>query len=412
MREFVMKDAYTFDRNADEFLHQYEKMRDTYTRIFERLGLQTWVVAADNGYIGGEYCHEFCVESEIGESRFFVSEDGSYVAHEDIAAFKRELVNPDDEIRDFQIVEQPEWVETMEDNQRHYGLPRSRYLKNVVYRHTITGEIIIATIRGDLDVSKIKLERAIGAVGLLTEATDDDLARLGTRSGWVHSWGHPARYIGDLSLTTVRNFIGGQKQATTDSINVNYGRDFTCEKLADIAAPQEGYLTEDGRSRLIEKRGIEVGNIFQLGYHYTEKMRGAIFTDEDGQDKPFYMGCYGIGLARTMAAIVEKHHDDHGIRWSETIAPYRVHLISLKGGEAKAEELYHYLTDQGISVLWDDRDHISAGAKFNDADLIGIPVRLVISQKTGDHVEWKRRDSSDKELVSWDEASTRLRVST
>lgn len=407
MREFVMKDAYSFSRDEAEFKIEYERMAEAYHASFRRMGLDAVMVAADNGYIGGEYCHEFVVESEIGESRYLVNEDGTVAAHEDIATFYRNPINLDEPERPFQIIDQPEWVCTMEDNEKHYGLPRAHYLKNVVYKHSVTGEIIIATIRGDLDVNKTKLEHVIGAVGQLEDATDDDLTKLGTRSGWVHSWGHPARYIGDLSLTTVRNFIGGQKERTTDSFNVNYGRDFTCEMLADIAMAQEGYLTEDGKQPLLERRGIEVGNIFQLGYHYSQKMAGANFVDQDGKEKRFYMGCYGIGLARTMATIVEKHHDDNGILWPETIAPYQIHLISLRGGENRAAELYAHFTEAGFEVLWDERDE-SPGVKFADADLIGIPVRLVVSKRTGENIEWKRRNSPVAETLDLDEVKKRL----
>src|SRR5581483_5160526 len=409
VREFVMKDAYSFDRDASDFQQTYHTLAEAYHRIFRRLGLEAAQVEADNGYIGGEYCHEFIVESEVGESRYLESADGSYRAHEDVAKFRREPINPDEEIKPFQIIPQPEWVKTMEDNVKHYGLPASRFLKNVVYRNVQTGEIVIGTIRGDLEVNKIKLEHAVDAVGQLEEATDADLARIGTQRGWVHSWGHQgARYIGDLSLTTVRNFIGGQKEAETDSINVNYGRDFECEKLADIAMAQPGYLTEDGRQTLIEKRGIEVANIFQLGYHYSARMEGAVFVDQDGKEKPLYMGCYGIGLGRTLAAIVEKYHDDRGICWPEAVAPFQVHLISLGGSDQKAEAVYRHLTDAGLSVLWDDRAD-SPGVKFADADLVGIPVRLVVSERNKGKLEWKRRDSRTAELLELDAVVERLR---
>lgn len=409
VREFVMKDAYSFHRDADDFKEEYDKLASVYTHIFNQLGLSTVMVAADNGYIGGDYSHEFIVESSVGESRYLLSGDGIVAAHEDVATFQRDLINPDDPILDFEIIDQPEWVCTMDDNVKHYGLPKSRYLKNVVYKHSITGEIIIATIRGDLEVNKTKLEQAIGAVGQLEDATDDDLTRLGTKSGWVHSWGHAARYIGDISLTTVRNFIGGQKERTTDSVNVNYGRDFECEMLADIAMAQDGFRTADGTQTLHEKRGIEVGNIFQLGYHYSQKMARATFTDSDSQDKPYYMGCYGIGIGRTLAAIAELHHDDKGLIWPTSITPYHIHLISLRGGEERAAELYADFAEQGYEVLWDDRDE-SPGVKFADADLIGIPVRILVSKRTGENMEWKERTASEVELISLPDARTRLKT--
>lgn len=402
VREFVMKDAYSFDRDEKEFVKQYKSMRDTYTAIFRRLGLETFVVLADNGYIGGEYCHEFQAESEIGEGRFFVSEDGKYVAHEDVAEFERGDVNSGDQEELFKIIDQPEWVHTMEDNVKHYKLPKQRFLKNVVYKNRVSKEIYIVVIRGDLDVNKTKLEKELNAVGQLDEAGEEDLAVLGTKPGYVHSWGHKgARYIGDISLTTVKNYIGGQKSEDQDSINVNYGRDFTCEKLCDLAMAYDGAPTKE-HGKLEEKRGIEVGNIFQLGYHYSKLMKGADFTDQDGKKKPYYMGCYGIGLGRTMAAVVEKYHDEKGMVWPEEIAPFRVHLLSLKQNK-EAEKIYGRLSEAGIEVLYDDRES-SAGEKFADSDLIGIPYRLVVSEKSLKQkaVEVKKRGLEKTELIKID----------
>lgn len=403
VREFVMKDAYSFDVNEEEFLKEYKKMEETYTKIYTRLGLKTYVVLADNGYIGGEYCHEFQVESEIGEGRFFVSEDGKYVAHEDVAKMKHEDINLDEEEKEFEIIDQPVWVKTMEDNVKHYKLPKSRFLKNVVYKNTTNDEILIVTLRGDIDVNKTKLEKVLDAVGQLDEATEEDLAFIGTKPGYVHSWGHKGvRYIGDLSLKTVKNFIGGQKEDKTDSTNVNYGRDFECEMLVDVAMANDGAETEKN-GKLTEKKGIEVGNIFQLGYHYSSKMKGTEFTDKDGKKKPYYMGCYGIGLGRTMAAVIEKHNDERGMIWPEEIAPYKVHLISIKQND-EAEKLYDKLIENGIEVLFDDRDNMP-GEKFADSDLIGCPVRLVVSAKTlkNGSVEMKKRNSEEMKMVKMDE---------
>lgn len=405
VREFIMKDAYSFDVDEESFKKEYKNMGDTYSAIFKRLGLTTVVVESDGGYIGGDYCHEYVVDSPIGETVYLTTEDGSYAAHQDVALFDREVINQEEEIKEFTIIDQPKWVQTMEDNKKHYKLPASRFLKNVVYKHRITGEIIIAVIRGDLEVNKTKLERLLNAIGQLEDATDTDLASFGSKSGYVHSWGHTGvRYVGDSSLTTVRNFIGGQKEDTKDSMNVNYGRDFTCSELGDIAIAKEGHFYKG--KRLVLKKGIEVGNIFQLGYHYTKLMKGALFMDSDGKEKPYYMGCYGIGIGRTLATIVETYHDDKGIIWPENIAPYKVHLIAL-GKEStiydKATQLEKELTDHGIDVLYDDRQEVSAGAKFADADLIGIPYRLVISPKTEGKIEIKKRTERDTRLLSKDE---------
>ena len=421
VREFTMKDAYSFHTNEADFKLEYQKMAEVYHRIFERLGLETLKVEADNGYIGGEYCHEFQVVHPDGEGRFFVSEDNTYVAHEDVAAFQLEPVNPDEQPTEMEIIEQPSWVKTMEDNQKHYQKPAQFFLKNVVYRST-QGDVIIATIRGDLEVNKVKLEQALNLVGQLEEATTEDHTAIGTQPGYVHSWGHqftePRKAatenrncrvvsVADLSLKTVTNFIGGQKEETTDSINVNYGRDFTHEVEADIALAQDGFLSPGGTGVLREKRGIEVGNIFQLGHHYSNLMKNATFIDSDGKAKPYYMGCYGIGLGRTMATIVEKHHDEAGIIWPKAIAPYAVHLVSLNGAEEFAQEVYAYLLSNNVEVLWDDRSE-SAGRKFADADLLGMPHRLVVSPRNEEQVEYKARASSEAIVLSKEAALEKI----
>ncbi|OGK23789.1 proline--tRNA ligase [Candidatus Roizmanbacteria bacterium RIFCSPLOWO2_01_FULL_37_12] len=411
VREFIMKDAYSFDGDEKNFKIEYKKMWNTYGKIFEKIGLKTIVVKSDNGYIGGEYCHEFVVESNIGETTF-LTDGNKYNAHLDVAEFTRENINTGEEIKPFKIIEQPEWVKTMEDNVKHYKLPKSRFLKNVVYKNRITEKIIIAVIRGDLDVNKIKLEHVLDAVGQLEDASVADLKNIGTKPGYVHSWGHKkALYIGDLSLSTVKNFIGGQKEKKSDAINVNLGRDLKFDHLFDIALAKSGSIKESGK-KFIEKKGIEVGNIFQLGYHYSNKMKNAVFVDKDGKEKPFYMGCYGIGIGRTMAAVVEKYSDEKGIIWPESVAPYKYHLIGLdlkdESIKSKVHKVYKELLSRGQEVLFDDREDVTAGEKFADADLIGIPYRLVVSKRTGDKIEVKKRDENYTKLVSLDKLVSKL----
>lgn len=415
VREFTMKDAYSFDRDAENFKETYQKMADAYTAIFARMGLKAEMVEADNGYIGGEYCHEFVVESDAGESRFLVDESGEYRAHEDVAEVALPQVNPDETVKEMESIEQPAWVQTMEDNLKHYGEPAWRYLKNVVYKNIATDEVVIVTIRGDLEVNKTKLEKALNAIELLDEATVDDLQKIGTKPGYVHSWGHDALYVADLSLKTVKNFIGGQKEETTDTINVNYGRDFTHPIEADVVLAQPGHKTSDGTSTLEERRGVEVGNIFQLGHHYTTKMSRAVFTDADGQEKPLYMGCYGIGVDRTLATIAETYHDEKGLVWPLVVAPFAVHIVALNMNDESVKEAaeltYHELSQAGIEVLFDDREDASAGQKFADAELIGIPLRLTISAKTVEGAYWEiknRRTGETTNISSLDELSSLL----
>ncbi|HEX7018042.1 MAG TPA: proline--tRNA ligase [Patescibacteria group bacterium] len=407
VREFVMKDAYSFHKDAKDFKQEYDQMAETYTTIFKRLGLGTHMVEADNGYIGGEYCHEFQVEHELGEGRFFISEDSQYVAHEDVAKFEHENKNVDEELKEYQEIEAVRG-NTMEDGVKLHGLPLWQQMKDVMFADR-EGQLYLAVIRGDLDVNKTKLEQVLNKVGQLESATEEQIRAIGSEPGFISPVGlaDKVTIIGDLSLRTVKNFYGGANQKHRDAMNMNIDRDFTVQIEADIAMAQAGFQAPDNHGALIEKRGIEVGNIFQLGYHYTTLMKDAHFVDADGKTKPFYMGCYGIGLGRTLATIVEKHHDDKGIIWPEIIAPFQVHLVSLSGAEEQAEEVYQTLTKAGIDVLWDDRNE-SAGKKFADADLIGIPVRLVVSPRTGDQVEWKRRDGVETELISLNEIVVRL----
>lgn len=394
-REFVMKDGYSFHINEDDLKITYQKYWDAYLNIAKKLDLNVMVVESDNGAIGGAVSHEFMVESKAGEDTIVVCSCG-YAANLERASTNYSLVNPQDSEKKMEIVSQPEWVQTMEDNIKHYGKSKEYYLKNVVYKD-VDGQIIIAVIRGDLSVNKTKLSRAYDAKGELEPATDEDLAKIGTRPGWVHCWGHPAKYVGDLSLKSVKNFIGGQKEATTDSINVNYGRDFSCDILADITEVKEGDICPQcQKNKLKLLKAVEFGNIFNIGYTYSDPMDGN-FVDKDGSLKKMYMGSYGIGIGRAMAIDVEIHHDDTGIIWPKNISPYQVHLIGLDG---LGEDLYQELLLKNIDVLFDDRD-ISAGAKFADADLIGIPIRLVISKRSQEKggIEYKLRSEKESEII-------------
>lgn len=407
VREFVMKDAYSFDRDAESFLKVYEQMAQTYTTIFERLGLKTLKVEADNGYIGGEYCHEYQVEHELGEGHFFVSEDGKYVAHEDVAKFKRDDKNVDEELKEYQEIDAVRG-NTMEDGVKLHGLPLWQQMKDLMMVNE-KGELILAVIRGDYDVNETKLARVTKSHHL-EHATVEQIQAIGSEPGFISPVGlkGKVKIVGDLSLRTVKNMYGGANKKHRDVLNMNIDRDYQLDIEADIAMAHDGATTEDGSSILKEKRGIEVGNIFQLGYHYTTLMKNANFIDSDGKAKPYYMGCYGIGLGRTMATIVEKYHDDKGMMWPAQIAPFDVHLVSMKGAEEYAQNVYDQLQAKGIEVLWDERDE-SAGKKFADADLIGIPARVVVSPRNGEKVEWKKRNEETSEVIELEEVIKRLK---
>jgi len=405
VREFVMKDAYSFDKDEKCFKKSYDLMAKTYKKIFNHLGLATIMVESDNGYIGGEYCHEFVVESEVGESRFFVSEDGQYAAHEDVAKFTRDKKNINESLKQYKEVKAVRGT-TMEDGVKFHKLPLWQQIKDLLLVDE-KNNFILAIIRGDLTVNEIKLAHLTGAISF-RHATDKEIRELGSEPGFISPVGikGKVKIIADLSLRTITNAYGGANAKNKDALNININRDYQPDIEGDIATAQQGFLTKNGK-KLIEKRGIEVGNIFQLGYHYTKKMKGANFVDENGNLKPYYMGCYGIGIGRSMATLVEKFHDEKGIIWPKAVAPFRVHLIDLQSFN-QAKIVYQQLTNKGIAVLWDDRS-VSAGVKFSDADLIGIPIRLVISPKTNGKIEWKERIAKTSELLDLKEVISRLK---
>lgn len=406
VREFTMKDAYSFDVSEEEFKKEYEKMRETYIKIFKRMSLKVLVVESDNGYIGGEYCHEIIVESEVGESRFLVNSDNSYAAHEDIAKFIPDKKNLDEPLKEMVKVEAVRG-NTMEDGVKLHGLPMWQQIKDLMMVDE-KGRMVLAAIRGDYDVNEVKLLHAVKSYQF-RHATEEEIRKLGSEPGFISPVGIKEKakqngveliVVGDFSLKTIRNAYTGDNAKNKDLMNVNIDRDYSVDIEADIALAKEGYMAADGSGPLKTKKGIEVGNIFQLGFHYSKKMKGAEFIDKDGKKKPYYMGCYGIGLGRAVATIAEVWSDEKGIIWPESVAPYQVHLVGLDMEDAsvnkKAEEVYKLLGAEGVEVLFDDREGVSAGAKFADADLIGIPYRVVISKRSEENkLEVKKR--SDKE---------------
>lgn len=409
-REFLMKDGYSFHTDRADFEQFYRRVGERYQRIFERLGLDAKLVAASNGYMGGDYAHELIVEHPIGESRYLVSEDGRYAAHEDVATFEREIMNADERVAEMRVQAAPRGV-SIEEGMRLYGAPAWRQIKSLIYI-TDRNERVLVSLRGDLSVSEDKLLRALGCSAIRL-ATNEEVRECGSLVGFVSPVGSTLRRVGDYSLSTVRNFITGANQFERDTINVNYGRDFTVELLADIAVAQDGHKTVEGGSTLRERRGIEVGNIFQLGCWYSERMKGAAFTNSNGEKVPFYMGCYGLGVGRTIAAIAELHHDQVGLLWPQAAAPYAVHLIQL-GSDPQvaryAQEIYQELAGAGIETLYDERE-LSAGVKFADADLLGIRVRIVVSarvMKSG-QVELQSYRADEKQDCAREQLSQRVR---
>ncbi|PKL36799.1 proline--tRNA ligase [Candidatus Peregrinibacteria bacterium HGW-Peregrinibacteria-1] len=407
VREFLMKDAYSFHKDEEDFKEEYHKMWEVYLRIFERLGLEALVVEADNGYIGGEYCHEFVVVSEAGESRFLKTADGKYAAHEDVAVFVKKPMNLEEDVLEMKEVGAVRG-RTMADGVSFHGLPLWQQIKNVVFMDE-NNRMIVAVLRGDFEVNECKLKHLL-KVHELRSASEEELVEKGLVAGFVSPVGLPKEVllVADDSLRGVRNMYTGGGKLNVDRVNVNIDRDFTPALEGDFAMAESGFEAVGG-GILEEGKGVEVGNIFQLGYHYSKMMKGAQYVSDKGQSEDFYMGCYGIGVGRTLATIVEKHNDDKGIVWPKSVAPFQVYLISIgKNSDdesiKKGEEIYLKLEEMGIEVLYDDRNE-SPGKKFGDADLIGIPLRVVVSSRSleNNEVEIKGRDEADSKMMKVDD---------
>jgi prolyl-tRNA synthetase len=412
VREFVMKDGYSFS-TEEQFKEIYENMGRAYYDIFKEMGLETEKVASDNGYIGGEYCHEFICNSEVGESRYFATEDNSYAAHEDIARFVKHQENNAEPMKPLEEVE-GKGIIGVEELAKFLKIPVEKTTKTILFE-TETGQVIAAAVNGLYDVNETKLKHIVGCAELRLASEQTVKKITGAEIGYAGFLNLPkqVKVILDDSLRGRVNFECGANKTNYHSINVNFGRDFPePDKFYDIAMARPGDFAFGTKKKLVEKRGIEVGNIFQLGYHYTDLMKGAEYTDENGKRKKYYMGCYGIGIGRSLAAIVEKYHDKNGIIWPENIAPYKVYLAVLGVDEKvlkAAEKVYEELLGGGIEVLFDDRD-VRPGEKFADADLIGIPHRVVVSEKSlqAGGIEYKKRGTDKVEIIEIGELHKRL----
>jgi prolyl-tRNA synthetase len=399
-REFTTNDAYSChpDRKSlDEF---YPRVRQAYVDIFQRCGVQTIAVAADMGVPGGAASHEFMLVSDAGEDTLVVCSGCGYAASVERAAFVKPpgISEPEAGVTE---VATP-GCKTIQDLANFVGVPTRQTLK-VVFYTTDSGETVLAVIRGDLEVSPIKLANAVGA-SELKPSSEDELLEAGVVAGYASPVGLSGfRVIADDSITTGSNFVAGANREGYHLKNVNYPRDFAVSAVTDIALARAGDQCPQCERLLHTARGIKLGHLFKLGTSYTEAV-GATYLDKDGRPQPVTMGSYGVGAERLMAAIIEENHDERGIIWPASVAPYHFHLLSLGATQsetlAAAEQLYQHLLESGFEVLYDDRDE-RAGVKFNDADLIGLPWRITVSRKTlaTQSVEIKKRSDETGRLV-------------
>jgi prolyl-tRNA synthetase len=400
VREFIMKDGYSFHPDQESLDAYYPRIYQAYLNIFRRCGVETVPVEADTGIMGGSASHEFMVPSEAGEDTLILCPECKYAANAEKAEFAKGE-GPKGPPMPIERVPTP-GTTTIEAVARLVGVETRQTLKAVFYS-TPEGRVIFAVIRGDLDVNPAKLSNALSGVELHV-STEEELKATGIVAGYASPVGlKGARVIADDSVEGANNLVAGANEPGYHLKNVNYPRDFQAERVADIALARSGDRCLRCGQPLTASRGIELGHVFKLGTKYSAAV-GATYLDREGVAKPIVMGSYGIGAGRLLACIIEQHHDDKGIIWPASVAPFQVHLVSLAGNDARlaqaADALYERLLGAGYEVLYDDRVE-SAGVKFNDADLIGIPIRLTVSRRTveSQSVELKPRWSEEKRLV-------------
>ena len=412
-REFIMKDAYSFDVNEEGLNTSYNKMIDAYTKIFLRCGLETRMVQSDSGAIGGSVSHEYMVltRTESGENDVFYCDTCDYAANSNRAESKLLPAVTDGEFSEAKIIDTPN-TKTIDELSQFLNVPPSTICKTLVYM--VDNRPILALVRGDINIEEIKLKNSVGANDIRI-ATSEEIKELMNKfeldaeTGFIGPQGLNIQVIGDSSITELKNFVIGINQTDKHLVGANWNEDNLNlpKTITDIKLAQVGEGCPKCLGTLEMTKGIEVGNIFQLGTKYSKKMN-ATFTDENGKQKPFIMGCYGIGISRTAASAVERYHDKDGIQWPMAIAPYQAVIIPVNIQDEQqmniANDFYNKLIEDGIEVILDDRDE-RAGVKFKDADLIGIPIRITVGKTiTEGLVEIKFRKTNEQIKIPLEQA--------
>ncbi|MBA4547410.1 proline--tRNA ligase [Thermoactinomyces intermedius] len=402
-REFIMKDAYSFHSDRDSLNETYEKMYQAYQNIFTRIGLEFRAVEADSGSIGGKGTHEFMALADAGEDTVVICESCDYSANVEMAEVAgEENTSGVASVEKMEKVHTPQ-KRTIEEVAKYLDVPVSKLAKSLVF--LVDGEPVLVLVRGDHEVNDVKVKNLLNAT--VCELADDQTVQeiAGAPAGFVGPVGlkKKVKVLADQAVMNQRELIVGANEVDHHFIHVQPGRDFGVDVTGDLRNIQEGDRCPRCGGVISLRRGIEVGHVFKLGTRYSVAMKAG-FLDENGKEQPFIMGCYGIGISRAVASVVEQNHDEYGIIWPVSIAPYTVHLIAVNMKnevQAKtAEKLYQELLEAGYEVLFDDRKE-RAGVKFKDADLFGIPVRITVGAKAGDGlVEMKLRRSGDAQDVA------------
>ena len=415
-REFIMKDAYSFDRDQEGLDKSYNEMYEAYEKIFTRCGLKFRPVEADTGAIGGSNSHEFTAISEVGESEIAYCEACSMAATVERAECVDAAPQDDIAMLPMEEVHTP-GTKTIEDVAAFLGLDKTQTIKALLFvTYDNEGKengYVAAFVRGDRELNMTKLVNALGIPEHAIEFADE--AKMAAATGCVGGFTGPTKLhdctiVVDSELPGLKNLCAGACREDYHLINVNYGRDYEGDIVTDIKVLAEGDACPVCGAPVKHARGIEVGQVFKLGTKYSEAM-GATYKDENMKDHPIVMGCYGIGVTRTMAAIIEQHHDDNGIIWPVAVAPYHVIITVMKPDDetqaSVAEDIYSRLMKEGVEVMLDDRKE-RPGVKFKDADLLGIPIRITVGRGAVDGIiEYKMRRDADKEELTVEEGIKR-----
>jgi prolyl-tRNA synthetase len=404
VREFRMKDSYSLDADEAGLDTQYRAHYQAYFNIYHRCGLPVIAVASDTGMMGGKLAHEFMYLTPVGEDTLLVCDSCGYSANREIARFQKPAAAQESPLP-LEKVATPSTT-TIDSLAALLKIPQAKTAKAVFLMATMLDGVeryekfVFAVVRGDMDLNEVKLSNAVKA-NALRPATEAEIRAIGAVPGYGSPVGvHDCLIVVDDAVAQSPNLVAGANEDGYHLLNVNYGRDYQADAVADIVSAKAGDACPVCGHALKVVRGVEVGNIFKLGTRYTE-IAGATFIDAEGEAKPVIMGSYGIGVGRLLACVAEAHHDEDGLNWPLSIAPYHVHLVMLPGGEDTAERLYAALQAAGIDVLYDERDE-RAGVKFKDADLIGLPVRLTVGERSlqSGGVELKRRDLKERRIVA------------
>jgi len=408
-REFIMKDAYSFHLSDDSLQETYDRMYQAYSNIFTRLGLKFRAVLADSGSIGGNLSHEFHVLADSGEDAIAFSTESDFAANVELAeAIAPSSTRPDPKFSEISLINTPN-QQTIEEISTFFEINPKECLKTLIVKGD-NDNLVALLLRGDHELNPIKAEKIAGIASPFTFATAEEIKQAtGAEPGSIGPLNLNMLTIADRSVTVLSDFVCGANETGKHYCHVNWERDLPLpEQIEDLRTVIEGDPSPDGQGTLTLARGIEVGHIFQLGTKYSEAMKASV-SNEAGKNQVMTMGCYGIGISRIVAAAVEQSHDDKGILWSEPLAPFQVALCpmnmhkSIRLKEA-AEKLYHALLDADIDVLFDDRK-VRAGFMFSDMELIGIPHRIVISDKNLDanQIEYRARTDSENRFIDLDE---------